>query len=172
MNRTGTAAVVAGVLLATTLAAGRAVARAAQERAAAGVRPEGTSVAFDMGRPTLVVFLRGDSPATPELLERLAERARDQGVPVAVSVRFEGLVETDAWQAARAVSEDAASDPGGREMRLFGAAPGTAAVYAPSGRLLFRGEVSDASALRALARALAPWRGFAGGPILGRAEAL
>jgi hypothetical protein len=146
--------------------------------------PEDAPVALDEARPTMIIFLHPGSPVSPEVLaevRRLQGRMRGR---LAVSVRvyrrdgpIAGWDRLPVWQEARSLCSDVAADPGGDQARLFGAAPsGTAVLFAPSGRLMFRGEIAPSrkasTKFSVLSAILRPWIAVEPSPVLGRLEAV
>lgn len=142
--------------------------------------PEEAPVALDLTRPTLVLFVHPGSPGAQSALDEVARLQKRLRGRVAVSVRvyrghgpIAGWEKLPVWKKAAAVSADVAADPEGGVAQAFGAVPAeSAVVYAPSGRLLFRGEVvprggRGASAAARLARLLEAWRGLESRPVVG-----
>lgn len=175
----------AAALIAVCLAAGAAGGafwaggRAPQEDPAARW-PDGAPVPLDVARPTLVLFVHPGSPSARAALDEVSRLEKRLGGRVAVSVRvyrasgpIAGWEKTPVWKKAGAVSSDVAADPEGSVARSFGVVPAeTAVVYAPSGRLLFRGEVAARSgrarsALSRLARLLESWSRMESRPVVG-----
>lgn len=172
-------------LIAVCLAAGAAGgafwagARPAPDEKAA-LWPDEARVALDVSRPTLVLFVHPGSPGAKSALAEVDRLQKRLGGSVAVSVRIyrpdgpiAGWEKLPVWKAAGAVSSDVAADPEGKTASTFGVAPAeTAVVYAPSGRLLFRGRIGPKSgpmtaALSKLSHLLEAWRRMERGPVIG-----
>lgn len=173
-------------LMAICVAAGAAagvswVSQTASSREAVDQWPEDAPVALDISRPTLVLFVHPRSPETPAVLDELRRLQARMDGRLAVSVRVyhgegsrSGQREKICWREAARSFSDVEIDPKGTQAALFGARPaGTAVMYAPSGRLLFRGDlVSRASnprarPNRALAALLDAWRKLDRSPVIG-----
>lgn len=175
----------AAALISIGLAAGAAggafwaSARAPEEDPAARW-PEDAPVPLDVARPTLVLFVHPGSPGAREALSEVSRLEKRLGRSVAVSVRVYrpagaqgGWEKRPLWRAANAVTADVAADPEGDVARRFGVSPAeTAVVYAPSGRLLFRGAVVSRAgraraALARLSRLLEAWSRLETRPVVG-----
>lgn len=143
--------------------------------------PDSARVALDVSRPTLVLFVHPGSPGAKNALEEVDRLQKRLGGSVAVSVRvyrpdgpIAGWEKLPVWKAAGAVSSDVAADPEGKTAGTFGVAPAeTAVVYAPSGRLLFRGRIGKkqgrlTAALSRLTLLLESWRRMERGPVIGQ----
>lgn len=143
--------------------------------------PENAPVARDIARPTLVLFVHPGAPETPSVLRELERLQARMSGRLAVSVRFyrpngpvAGWDRLASWRRARVAFSDVAADPEGGQAKLFEASPsGTAVMYAPSGRLLFRGEVlsgpgrSSARANPSLTALLRAWHQLERSPVIG-----
>lgn len=142
--------------------------------------PDDASVPLDVTRPTLVLFVHPGSPAARAALDEVARLEKRMGGRVAVSVRvyraagpIAGWEKLPVWKKAGAVSSDVAADPEGGIARSFGVASAeTAVVYAPSGRLLFRGDLiaragRARSALTKLTHLLEAWSRIESRPVVG-----
>lgn len=142
--------------------------------------PEETSVPLDLTRPTLVLFVHPHSPGAQQALDEVARLEKKFDGRVAVSVRvyrgngaMPGWEKEAVWQKAGQVSSDVAADPTGDVARQFGVAPAeTAVVYAPSGRLMYRGSVVPrskraAAAASHLIHLLESWRRLESRPVVG-----
>ncbi|MDE2142442.1 MAG: hypothetical protein KGJ84_08540 [Elusimicrobia bacterium] len=142
--------------------------------------PADAPVSLDVSRPTLVLFVHPGSPEARATLKEVALLQKRLRGRVAVSVRVyrpagpvAGWERLPVWKEAGAVSGDVAADPEGEIARSLGVnSAESAVVYAPSGRLLFQGQVvpragrgfSEAARLR---RLLEAWRGLENGPVVG-----
>ncbi|MFI5344885.1 MAG: hypothetical protein ACHQ51_00780 [Elusimicrobiota bacterium] len=173
-----------GVCLAAGAAGGAFWASGRQaEMESAEVEPDEAPVALDISRPTLVLFVHPGSPEARAALSEVAALQKRLHGRVAVSVRVyrqngpvAGWERLPVWKQAGAVSGDVAADPEGDLARRLGVASAeSAVVYAPSGRMMFRGQVvaragAGSSASRRLARLLESWRGLENGPVMGVAS--
>lgn len=142
--------------------------------------PDEAPVPLDVTRPTLVLFVHPGSPDAKAVLTEVSALEKRLGQRVAVSVRvyraagpIAGWEKLPVWKTAGAVSSDVAADPEGGLARSFGVASAeTAVVYAPSGRLLFRGDLvaragRARSALTRLTRLLEAWSRIESRPVVG-----
>lgn len=142
----------------------------------AAIFPEDAPVALDVARPTLVLFVHPTSPSARKALDEVARMQADGTIAVSVRVYRPdgaqgGWERQPVWRRAGEVSGDVAMDPEGELAKRFGAAPAeTAVVYAPSGRLLFRGRITQSrtNALARLRRLLDSWRRLDRVPVMGR----
>jgi len=179
-TRARTAALI-GVCLAAGAAGGSywAGKRAPVEDAAASW-PEEAPVALDLTRPTLVLFVHPGSPDAQAALDEVANIEKRLGHRVAVSVRvyrpdgpIAGWEKLPVWRKAGQLSADVAADPEGGIAKKFDALPAeSAVVYAPSGRLLFRGQLvpragSGRTAFSRLTHLFEAWRGLESRPVVG-----
>ena len=115
--------------------------------------PAGTELALDGARPTLLVFVHPRCPcsrATIAELDRLVtgvrERARVEVLVYDDPALGPDWAESDLTRSARhIVGASVARDPHGALARRFDAlTSGQALLFAPDGRLLFRGGITDA----------------------------
>ncbi len=114
--------------------------------------PADTGLAFESGRPNLLVFAHPRCPCTRATLENLAWEATRWPVQPRAVVLFlvpEGadaasasaFAETDIWRRAEELPGfEAVLDPGGREAARFGArTSGEVLLFGPTGKLCFAG---------------------------------
>lgn len=128
--------------------------------------PAASRLKLDPVRPTLVLFAHPRCPclrATLEELARILARCPDRAAVSAIFSRPVGLPvgweQTDLWRTAVALpGVEVSCDEGGAEAGRFGVlTSGQILLYAPNGRLLFRGGITssrghagDSEASRAL----------------------
>jgi hypothetical protein len=146
-----------GVLWTTALAFGLSrlwtyETRAGMPARAPATWPTGTNLPRTAGLPSLILLIHPHCPcsrATLGELSALMTACRGHLTVTVVMLRPagspDGWERTDLWDTASAIpGVSVTSDPGGLETRRFGAATsGQALLYAPDGRLLFAGGITE-----------------------------
>jgi hypothetical protein len=141
----------------------------------AGDWPAGSTVAVDPHRPTVMAFLHPHCPCAPATLESLAALAGRECRVVVFLTDPEPAATRNGKAAAAIPGVEVRADADGAEARRFGAATsGQAFVFAPGGRLRFRGGLTngrghagDSPGRRAALAAVAGEPGDPAAPVFG-----
>jgi hypothetical protein len=114
--------------------------------------PEGTQIALDSKRDTLVMFVHPKCPCTRASMEELNQLLGQHNGQIAAHIFFfrpanfpKDWVQTDLWRSAAAIpGVTSQEDIDGATARQFGAeTSGFTVLYSPRGELLFKGGITD-----------------------------